>query len=49
MRNLDRTAEINRSIMKGFRSRIWSKFTKAIAEYHLIEENESLQQKTKEQ
>ena len=41
-RVLDRTAEINRSIMKGFRSRIWSKFTKAIAEYHLIEENDHI-------
>ena len=41
-RQLDRTAEINRSIMKGFRSRIWSKFTKAIAEYHLIEENDHI-------
>lgn len=42
MRELSRAQEISRSIMKGFRSRIWSKFTKAISEYQLIEENDHI-------
>ena len=42
MREFTKTQEIDRSILTGFRSRIWSKFTKAIAEYKLINENDHI-------
>lgn len=42
MKPLDRPGELKRSMMKGFRSRIWSKFTKSIKEYQLIEENDHI-------
>ena len=42
MREFSKTQEIERSILKGFRSRIWSKFTKAIAEYKLINEGDHI-------
>lgn len=42
MKELDRSGEIARSLLKSFRSRIYSKFTKAIAEYKLISENDHI-------
>lgn len=41
-RVLTRVQEIDRSVMAAFRSRIWSKFTKAIVEYKLIEEGDNI-------
>ena len=42
MRTFDKKTEIERSIMTSFRSRIWSKFTKAIAEYKLIDKDDNI-------
>ena len=39
---LSQEQEIQRSILTTFRSRIWSKFTKAIVEYQLIQENDHI-------
>ena len=36
------TAAIERSIITNYRSRIWSKFTKAVKEYELIEKNDCI-------
>ena len=41
-RVLTRQQEIERSILTGFRSRIWSNFTKAVKEYKLIEDNDHI-------
>lgn len=38
----EKTAEIERSIIKKFRKPIWRKFTKAIREYELIQENDKI-------
>lgn len=38
----EKTAEIERSIIKKFRKSIWRKFTKAINEYDLIQENDKI-------
>ncbi len=35
-------AEIEKSIIKGFRKQIWSQFTKAVKEYRLINEGDSV-------
>lgn len=37
-----KTAEIERSIIKKFRKTIWRKFTKAINEYDMIQENDKI-------
>ncbi len=37
-----KTAEIERSIIKKFRKPIWSQFTKAVKDYHLIEEGDRI-------
>lgn len=42
MRVFDKKVEIERSVMTSFRSRIWSKFTKAIAEYKLINKDDHI-------
>ena len=39
---MERYKEIERSIITKFRKEIWSKFTKAIRDYRLIEENDSI-------
>lgn len=39
---LSKSQEIERCILTSFRSRLWSKFTKAIVEYKLIEENDNI-------
>jgi len=39
---MEKYQEIERSIIKRFRKEIWSKFVKAIKEYHLINENDSI-------
>lgn len=39
---MERYQEIERSIIKRFRKEIWSKFIKAIKEYELINENDSI-------
>lgn len=39
---MERVGEIERSIIKKFRKDIWSKFIKAVREYHLIEENDKI-------
>ena len=41
-KNLDRCSEIERSIVKKFRKEIWRKFTKAINEYELIQDGDTL-------
>ncbi len=41
-RNLTISQEIERSILTSFRSRIWSKFTKSIAEYQLIQKDDCI-------
>ena len=33
---------IEKSIITNFRSRLWSKFTKAVKEYELVEENDRI-------
>lgn len=38
----EKTAEIEHSIIKKFRKPIWRKFTKAIREYELIQENDKI-------
>lgn len=38
----EKTAEIERSIIKKFRKTIWCKFTKAINQYELIKENDKI-------
>lgn len=39
---MDRTKEIEKSIIKKFRKKIWSKFIKAIKEFELISENDKI-------
>lgn len=39
---MERYQEIERSIIKKYRKEIWSRFVKAVAEYHLIEENDNI-------
>jgi tRNA(Ile)-lysidine synthase TilS/MesJ len=39
---MERYQEIERSIIKKFRKEIWSKFIKAVKEYELINENDSI-------
>jgi tRNA(Ile)-lysidine synthase TilS/MesJ len=39
---MDRSKEIERSIIKTYRKEIWSKFVKAINEYKLIEDNDKI-------
>ena len=39
---MERYQEIERSIIKRFRKEIWSKFVKAVKEYELIDENDSI-------
>ena len=39
---MEKYKEIERSIIKRFRKEIWSKFVKAIKEYHLINENDNI-------
>ena len=36
---MEHTLEIERSIIKKYRKEIWCKFTKAIRDYELIQEN----------
>ena len=40
--DMEKYQEIERSIIKKFRKEIWSKFTKAVREYELIQENDSI-------
>lgn len=40
--NIEEYKEIERSIIKKFRRQIWTKFTKAIREYDLIQENDKI-------
>lgn len=39
---MERHREIEKSIIKRYRSDIWSKFIKAVNEFHLIEENDKI-------
>ncbi len=39
---MEKYQEIERSIIKKYRKDIWSKFVKAVQEYHLIEENDKI-------
>lgn len=39
---MERYKEIERSIITTYRARLWSKFTKAIRDYELIEENDKI-------
>ena len=39
---MDRQKEIERSIIKTYRKEIWTKFTKAVTDYKLINENDSI-------
>ena len=39
---MEKYQEIERSIIKRFRKEIWSKFVKAVSEYQLINENDSI-------
>lgn len=39
---LEKYKEIERSIITTYRARLWSKFTKAIRDYELIEENDNI-------
>ena len=41
-RRLEKYQAIERSIITTYRKRLWSKFTKAIKEYKLIEENDCI-------
>ena len=41
-REFDRLTTIERSIIKGSRSHLWSPFTKALKEYKLVEENDKI-------
>ena len=38
----EKTKEIERSLIKKFRKPIWSKFTKAVQEYQLIQEGDKI-------
>lgn len=38
----NKTAEIERSIIKKFRKPVWSQFTKAVRDYHLIEDGDRI-------
>ena len=40
---MDKIKEIERSIITTYRSRLWSKFTKAINEYKLVKEGDKIQ------
>lgn len=39
---MERYREIEKSIIKKYRKEIWSKFIRALKDYHLIEENDSI-------
>ena len=39
---MEKYKEIERSIIKKFRKEIWSNFVKAVQEYELIQENDSI-------
>ena len=39
---MDKLREIERSIIKTYRKEIWTKFTKAVSDYQLINENDSI-------
>ena len=39
---MERYKEIERSIITTYRSRLWSKFMRAIKEYELIKENDKI-------
>ena len=39
---MEHTLEIERSIIKKYRKEIWCKFTKAIRDYELIQENDKI-------
>lgn len=39
---MDKLREIERSIIKTYRKEIWTKFTKAVTDYQLINENDSI-------
>ena len=39
---MERYKEIERSIIKKYRKEIWSRFTKAIKDYELINENDKI-------
>jgi tRNA(Ile)-lysidine synthase TilS/MesJ len=39
---MDKYKEIERSIIKKYRKEIWSKFVKAVKEYHLIDDNDKI-------
>ena len=39
---MERYKEIERSIITTYRSRLWSKFMRAIKEYELIKENDRI-------
>ena len=39
---MEKYKEIERSIIKKFRKEIWSRFTKAVRDYELIQENDNI-------
>ena len=39
---MEKYEEIERSIITTYRSRIWSKFTRAVKEYELVKENDKI-------
>ena len=39
---MEQAQEIERSIIKKYRKEIWCKFTKAIRDYELIQENDKI-------
>ena len=39
---MERYQEIERSIIKNYRKEIWRKFTKAVSDYKLIEDNDHI-------
>ena len=42
MKNLDRCSEIERTIITSYRKRIWSKFTKGITDYDMIQDGDKI-------
>ena len=39
---MDKTKEIERSIIKKYRKTIWTRFIKAIKDYELVKENDKI-------
>lgn len=39
---MDRNQEIEKSIITGFRKKIWAKFVKAITEYDMIQDGDKI-------